>query len=682
MTSFAAHRLITSAFVVFAIPTAHAQTLYEFGNPTAEEQAYLELINRARANPAAEGQRLATTTDPDVLSAIDFFSVNLTLMRSEFNAISPAPPLAPNGKLTQAARGHSQWMFNTGIQSHNQTNPDKDLVARINEVGYAWNSLGENIYASSRNPWHGHAGFQIDWGNNPDGMQPGRGHRMNVHSPNFREVGIGIINGSANGVGPQLITQDFARQQNTTSFGTGVAYYDLNGNDFYDVGEGIPNVSVTVSGASHYCTTAVGGGWAVPIPLTAATRPVLFLHGGVTHMRTLQVPANQNAKVDLRLPYSPPSITTHSIGVGGSPLPVSISPIFGATAYRWDRWSLTPAPIESCDTLANVSTSGSPNAQVNTTVKHEGTGAFQLTNPGTIGTRFIEMNSTFLGNADSSVSFFSRLRTSTNSESFNVQVKEEGTSTWINVDQQTGGTAEPAFTQRNILLSSMAGKRFKIRFALVFPEGSYSPNPGNSHGWFIDQISFTSTEVTSAAGTQTLTGTTGSFIPNPGRYLMEFSPVMSGNLFPASSRIIRMLQAPVTYQTWAAAEEEVHSLPTGTLMNHPDSDFDGDGYSNLLEYAFGSSLTLPDTNPPAMPVIVPTEGKLAIRYTRNTSRSDLTYIAETSDDLVTWHRAGSLSAPAQFVDSPVSTNGNEQIREASLPQTGAKRFIRIAVSKP
>ena len=38
-------------------------TLYSFGQPTDEDQLYLELINRARANPTAEGLRLATSTD-------------------------------------------------------------------------------------------------------------------------------------------------------------------------------------------------------------------------------------------------------------------------------------------------------------------------------------------------------------------------------------------------------------------------------------------------------------------------------------------------------------------------------------------------------------------------------------------------------------------------------------------
>lgn len=36
---------------------------YSIGQPTGEEQYHLELINRARANPSAEGARLASSTD-------------------------------------------------------------------------------------------------------------------------------------------------------------------------------------------------------------------------------------------------------------------------------------------------------------------------------------------------------------------------------------------------------------------------------------------------------------------------------------------------------------------------------------------------------------------------------------------------------------------------------------------
>src|SRR5438067_2171580 len=41
--------------------------VYSIGDPTGEETFVLECINRARANPAEEGHRLATTTDADVV---------------------------------------------------------------------------------------------------------------------------------------------------------------------------------------------------------------------------------------------------------------------------------------------------------------------------------------------------------------------------------------------------------------------------------------------------------------------------------------------------------------------------------------------------------------------------------------------------------------------------------------
>src|ERR1035437_4660422 len=86
-------------------------TPYSIGSPTDEEQLYLEYINRARANPPAEGLILATTTDPDVLAAYVQFGVDTNLMQSQFNAIAAAPPVAMNAKLMTAARVHSQDMF-------------------------------------------------------------------------------------------------------------------------------------------------------------------------------------------------------------------------------------------------------------------------------------------------------------------------------------------------------------------------------------------------------------------------------------------------------------------------------------------------------------------------------------------------------------------------------------------
>lgn len=88
--------------MVLLTATAHSQSLYTFGNPSPEEQMYIEYINRARANPPAEGVRLEETTDGDVVSACNYFSVDKAMMLTEFNAIPVAPPLAPHASLTSS----------------------------------------------------------------------------------------------------------------------------------------------------------------------------------------------------------------------------------------------------------------------------------------------------------------------------------------------------------------------------------------------------------------------------------------------------------------------------------------------------------------------------------------------------------------------------------------------------
>ena len=256
--------LLTLGGLAMSVAACRGQAVYDFGNPTAEEQLYLELINRARANPAAEGARLAAITDPDVLNAYAQFGVSLALMQSEFNALPAVPPLAPNASLTTSARGHSAWMLANAMQSHDETNPANTPWTRMTAAGYTYSTAGENVYAYAKSVGFGHAGFEVDWGpGGTGGMQSGRGHRMSIHSANFREIGVGVALGTNGAIGPQLVTQDLGARSPSPIFATGVAYYDLNGNNFYDIGEGIAGLTVTVSGASYSCVTAAGGGWSI-----------------------------------------------------------------------------------------------------------------------------------------------------------------------------------------------------------------------------------------------------------------------------------------------------------------------------------------------------------------------------------------------------------------------------------
>ena len=658
------------------------QTLYTFGNPTAEEQFYLELINRARANPAAEGSRLAATTDPDVLTAYSQFGVSLSMLQSEFNALPAAPPLAPNESLITSARRHSTWMLVNATQAHNETNPANTPWDRMSAAGYTYSGAAENVYAYAKNTWFGHVGFEVDWGYDTGGMQAGRGHRANIHNPSLHEIGVGVALGTNGGIGPQLVTQDFGSQSSNPTFCTGVAYYDLNGNNTYDIGEGIAGLTVTVSGSSYYCITAAGGGWAVPVPGNSATRTVTFTGPSVNQTISLTVPASTNAKADLKLDYWPPAILSPPSALVGSPHPVAFTAVGGATGYKWNRWKLATAPTEDCDCTANITsaTTGSY-AVLNTSTKQQGTAAFHLENS-TGASQSIQLNSLFQGQASPVISFQSSVHYATTSEQFKVQVKEDGASAWRDVFSQTGtnGMAESSFNLRSAALTGMAGKAFRVRF-LLNSGGSYFGASGDLFGWFIDAIAFSGVFVLQNCVSQTLAGTSGSFTPDTGNYLMSVAPVISSLEFPPSYQTITV--AVPSFTNWAANAESAAGLAAGTIANHPQADYDRDGRSNLLEYAFGTSPVLAAEAAPRMPTARLGAADCVLQYQRDTTLTDITLTAQASSDLIGWKAVGEAGAPAGFTDTVIASDGTIQTHEARIPlSSGGHVFLRVQVTQP
>src|SRR4051794_8505236 len=86
--------------------------------PSADEQYMLQLVNRARADPQAEAQRLLglVRTDPSLrASATDWDSA--AFLR-EMSSYGPMPPLAFNPRLVAAARDHDARMVATNAQEH------------------------------------------------------------------------------------------------------------------------------------------------------------------------------------------------------------------------------------------------------------------------------------------------------------------------------------------------------------------------------------------------------------------------------------------------------------------------------------------------------------------------------------------------------------------------------------
>lgn len=331
-------------------------------DPTAQEQYMLELTNRMRLNPAAELGLLtsslgtpARSANADIDGALRFFNVSGPLLQQQWNSLTPAPPLAWNDKLYLAAEGHNNAMIAADLQTH-QAPGEPGLGQRATNAGYTgWSNLGESVYAFSRGVLHGHAGFALDWGNGPGGIQDPPGHRDSMMNPLFREVGIRIMDiGLVAGrdVGPQVITQDFGRRfHQGNSFLLGVVYADTSSNG-YSVGEGLGGVTITAVGANGtpgaptFTTTSMSeGGWQMQLP--AGTYAVTFAGAGFGSAVTYRniVIGAENVKLDAVRGAAPPApvIQVRGNGVvissGDSTPSVNDSTNFGNA--NLDRQSVT-----------------------------------------------------------------------------------------------------------------------------------------------------------------------------------------------------------------------------------------------------------------------------------------------------------------------------------------------------
>lgn len=115
-------------------------------------------------------------------------------------AAAGLPPLAHNTALTTAAELHSQSMAINGFFAHDDPTTGATPEQRIVDAGYTdWEAIGENVFGGSDLPSVVVSGWM-----NSDG------HRENILSPNYREIGVGYTQRTTD---PQNIvnywTQDF-----------------------------------------------------------------------------------------------------------------------------------------------------------------------------------------------------------------------------------------------------------------------------------------------------------------------------------------------------------------------------------------------------------------------------------------------------------------------------------------
>lgn len=254
-------------------------TQYTFGTPSGDETEILAYINRARANPAAEGQRL--------VAGLDGSNPGVVLLLSQFQSYPTRPPLAFNAKLNAAAQQHTADMIAMGRQSHDS--PDGTPYGiRIQRFGYTYphgeNVAGGGVYPAPVTPWFTENAYENDT------IDPYLYHRLAIMEPNdVGSVEVGIAQHAVGGWN----TEDFGANQ-TPPLLTGAAFTDNAGIGFYASGEGVASVVVTAPGASSfYAVTVESGAYTLPLDLVpaysaGAPAPVVqvvftdALHGNVT----------------------------------------------------------------------------------------------------------------------------------------------------------------------------------------------------------------------------------------------------------------------------------------------------------------------------------------------------------------------------------------------------------------
>jgi hypothetical protein len=279
---------------------------------TAQEQLLLELVNRARLDPAAEAARHNVGLNQFINASSSGFPITA----------DPKQPLAGNNVLTRVAENHTAVVFNKAVQNgainfdaHNGAG-DGSVVARIAAAGYSQNALpfyrpenwsmywttGQLSTAAQQQAAIEamHAGLFYD--DPAKNTGEGGGHRLAMLDPNMKEMGAAVQFGQFQGNNTAMAFENFG-VTGTQSFLSGAVYNDtVIKDDFYSIGEGVQGVTATVRNAAGTVvgsdSTGSGGGWSVGQP--GGTHTVTFSGGGLaTSVAATIEGGSQNAKVDL-----------------------------------------------------------------------------------------------------------------------------------------------------------------------------------------------------------------------------------------------------------------------------------------------------------------------------------------------------------------------------------------------
>jgi len=560
---------------------------HKIGDPSSEEQMYVELINRARALPWEEGYLLATSTDPEIQFAYQFFGVDLQRVVDEIALYPPQPPLAFEPRLIDIARGHSRYMLENAVQEHEERDPVTGKVlsttgSRLIDSGYPLSAGGESVFAFAKSPLHGHASFEVDWGLGDGGVQRPPGHRDSNHDGAFREVGVGVVHGTrsrvtppvtnlvgtnivitpavTNTVGPSLVTINFGSRSELPALVTGVVYYDFNTNGFYDVDEGVAGVRVENPDSRWFAVTGRSGGYAVPG--VEGTQTVRFLSGDrELASRSVTVIAGRNVKRDCVLPYAGSRVLGPTVGSSTGWNVFRVEQLLGAAGYEWQsmRWDPFVGVEGAEDGAGRFTFSGLAGWDpVKVGSAASGNRSFQLVHTNGLD-QVLQFKPLVRPGAGAEVRFKSFMGYSTTNQIASVEVSTNGTD-WIPVFQERGRgisvTPTGGYASRSASLAAWTGVDLSLRFRFYVERvagAQFYSQTQPAFGWSFDDIQCLNAQV----GTEPAIGSLAPGqvfvfrgIPGP-RYELKSRPRFGNQLLPFSTPLV------VEFSTAAASSGTV-----------------------------------------------------------------------------------------------------------------------------
>jgi uncharacterized protein YkwD len=353
----------------FRLESLESRALLSSGGPSAEEQYMLEMINKARTDPAEMASWIQSNLDPNDMATIQHYGVDLNATLSTIANSTPVQPLAWSDTLGSTAQEQSQYESDNQVQTH-QGPGEADLGQRLQAAGYSNPAqYGENSYAYAQSVNHAMKAFLIDWGVSDNG------HRANLLEPGtsdgqtYSEVGIGIVDTpSGSQVGPEVITQDFGRPQNFTPQVVGVVYNDQNNNGMYDVGEGQGGVQIVVTDGNGQqvaqTTTWDAGGYQIPLSPGSYTVTAL-VNNQIIQSKNVTI-GGDNVEVDFNTnqPWqggSLPSPTTQA-----QPQPQPKNQVQVSTMSVQSSSTSSSSDNSNNDNMSNNNTGGADSSSSNT----------------------------------------------------------------------------------------------------------------------------------------------------------------------------------------------------------------------------------------------------------------------------------------------------------------------------